>query len=195
MNRKGIILAGGTGSRLYPLTYAVCKQLLPVYDKPLIYYPLATLMQAGIREIAIITTPADQAIFRQLLGDGAQFGLSFTFIVQDKPEGIAQALVLADDFLSGAPSALILGDNIFVAQGMTELLKTASAKEEGATIFGYRVTDPERYGVAVFNDDGSVSDLIEKTDAMEVEHSCNGFVFLRCRCAATRCWFDAIRAR
>jgi glucose-1-phosphate thymidylyltransferase len=160
--RKGIILAGGAGTRLHPITTSLSKQLLPVYDKPMIYYPLATLMAAGIREFLIITTPRDQAAFRDLLGSGAQWGLSFEYVVQAAPNGIAQALILAEPFLDGAPSALILGDNIFYGANLSALLQSASARDSGATVFGYYVQDPERYGVVEFDAAGKVTDLLEK---------------------------------
>jgi len=160
--RKGIILAGGAGTRLHPITMSLSKQLLPVYDKPMIYYPLATLMSAGIKEFLIITTPRDQAAFRALLGSGAQWGLSFDYIVQAVPNGIAQALILAEPFLDGAPSALILGDNIFYGANLSALLQSASMREAGATVFGYYVQDPERYGVVEFDAAGKVTDLVEK---------------------------------
>ena len=159
--RKGIILAGGTGSRLWPITLAVSKQLLPVYDKPMIYYPLSVLILAGIREIAIITTPQDQDQFKRLLSDGSQFGVSFTYIRQPRPEGLAQAYILAEEFLSGAPSAMILGDNLFFGHGLPKLLKEFSARD-GATVFGYRVGDPHRYGVADMTGDGKVRAIVEK---------------------------------
>ena len=145
--RKGIILAGGSGTRLYPITIGVSKQLLPIYDKPMIYYPLSVLMLAGIREIAIITTPHDQDQFKRLLGDGSKWGLRFEWIVQASPDGLAQAYLLAADFLNGAPSAMVLGDNIFFGQGLPDMLTRADALSEGGTVFGYRVADPERYGV------------------------------------------------
>ena len=160
--RKGIILAGGAGTRLHPVTMSLSKQLLPVYDKPMIYYPLATLMSAGIREYLIITTPRDRGAFRDLLGSGAQWGLSFEYMVQTEPNGIAQALILGETFLDGGPSALILGDNIFYGANLSDLLQSASARTEGATVFGYYVQDPERYGVVQFGADGNVADLLEK---------------------------------
>ncbi len=150
--RKGIILAGGSGTRLYPITMGVSKQLLPLYDKPMIFYPISVLMLAGIREIAIITTPEDQDQFRRLLDDGSQWGISFTYIVQPSPDGLAQAYILAEDFLAGAPSAMVLGDNIFFGHGLPELLASADARDGGGTVFGYRVSDPERYGVVDFDD-------------------------------------------
>jgi glucose-1-phosphate thymidylyltransferase len=160
--RKGIILAGGTGTRLYPITIGVSKQLMPIYDKPMIYYPLSVLMLAGVREIAIITTPHDQDQFRRVLGDGAQWGLRFTYIVQPSPDGLAQAFVLAEDFLAGAPSVMVLGDNIFFGHGLPELLADANARTVGGTVFGYRVADPERYGVAAFDATGQVTEIVEK---------------------------------
>ncbi|OZB16387.1 MAG: glucose-1-phosphate thymidylyltransferase, partial [Rhodobacterales bacterium 34-62-10] len=147
MKRKGIILAGGSGTRLYPITMGLSKQLLPVYDKPMIYYPLSVLMLAGIRDIAIITTPEDQSQFQRLMGDGSQWGLSFTYIQQPSPDGLAQAYILAEDFLAGAPSAMVLGDNIFFGHGLPEMLRDADAQHSGGTVFGYQVSDPERYGV------------------------------------------------
>ncbi len=160
--RKGIILAGGSGTRLYPITMGVSKQLLPVYDKPMIYYPLSVLMLADIREIAIITTPEDQAQFQRLLGDGSQWGLRFTWIVQPRPEGLAQAYLLAADFLDGASSLMVLGDNIFFGHGLPDLLRRADARGAGGTVFGYQVADPERYGVVDFDTDGAVRGIIEK---------------------------------
>jgi glucose-1-phosphate thymidylyltransferase len=175
--RKGIILAGGAGTRLHPITTSLSKQLLPVYDKPMIYYPLATLMSAGIREYLIITTPRDQAAFRDLLGSGAQWGLSFDYVIQAQPNGIAQALVLGEGFLDGAPSALILGDNIFYGANLTELLQSASKRESGATVFGYYVQDPERYGVMQFDAQGRVTDLLEKPKSPPSNYAITGVYF------------------
>jgi len=160
--RRGIVLAGGAGSRLHPLTLAVSKQLLPVWDKPMIYYPLSVLMLAGIREILIITTPEDQPAFQRLLGDGAWLGIELQWVVQPTPDGLAQAFILGEDFLRGGPSALILGDNIFYGAGFSAQLKRAAAREAGATIFGYPVSDPQRYGVAEMGVDGRVVSLEEK---------------------------------
>jgi glucose-1-phosphate thymidylyltransferase len=179
--RKGIILAGGAGTRLHPITMSLSKQLLPVYDKPMIYYPLATLMSAGIREFLIITTPRDQTAFRDLLGDGSQWGLSFEYIVQQAPNGIAQALILAERFLNGAPSALILGDNIFYGANLTSLLESASQREIGATVFGYYVQDPERYGVVQFDAGGKVVDLLEKPKAPPSNYAVTGVYFYDAR--------------
>lgn len=159
---KGILLAGGSGKRLYPLTMAISKQLLPVYDKPMVYFPLTTLMLAGVRDIAIITRPQDQTQFIRLLGDGSQWGVSLTYLVQDKPEGLAQAYLIAEDFLDGAASLMALGDNIFFGSGLTAKLRTAMQASEGATVFGYQVTEPERYGVLGFNENGGVNQIIEK---------------------------------
>lgn len=177
-NRKGIILAGGAGTRLFPITMSVSKQLLPVYDKPMIYYPLSVLMLTGIKEIAIITTPKDQEQFKQALGDGSQWGIHFTFIVQPNPEGIAQAYLLAEGFLDGAPSALVLGDNIFFGHGLPDLLKAANKLTTGATIFGYHVADPERYGVLAFHPDGTVKQIIEKPDIPPSNYAVTGLYFL-----------------
>jgi glucose-1-phosphate thymidylyltransferase len=182
--RKGIILAGGAGTRLHPITMSLSKQLLPVYDKPMIYYPLATLMSAGIREFLIITTPRDQTAFRDLLGDGSQWGLSFDYVVQQNPNGIAQALILAESFLSGAPSALILGDNIFYGANLTELLQSASKRESGATVFGYYVHDPERYGVVQFDAQGQVMDLLEKPISPPSNYAVTGVYFYDGRASA-----------
>jgi glucose-1-phosphate thymidylyltransferase len=177
-NRKGIILAGGTGSRLWPITRGVSKQLLPVYDKPMVYYPLSALMLAGIRDIAIITTPEDQDQFRRLLGDGGQWGLSFTWIVQPKPEGLAQAYILAEEFLAGSPSAMVLGDNIFFGHGLPEMMAAADAQPRGGTVFGYRVADPERYGVVAFDRAGKVQSIIEKPEKPASNYAVTGLYFL-----------------
>ena len=177
-NRKGIILAGGTGSRLFPLTMAVSKQLMPIYDKPMIYYPISVLMLAGIREIAVITTPEDQAQFKRLLGDGSQWGLSFTYIEQPSPDGLAQAYILAEDFLDGAPSAMVLGDNIFFGHGLPEMLMAADTRATGGTVFGYRVADPERYGVVRFDDEGTVTEIIEKPADPPSHYAVTGLYFL-----------------
>jgi glucose-1-phosphate thymidylyltransferase len=175
--RKGIILAGGAGTRLHPITVSLSKQLLPVYDKPMIYYPLAALMLAGIREYLIITTPRDQAAFRDLLGSGAQWGLSFDYVVQYAPNGIAQALILGESFLDGAPSALILGDNIFYGANLTALLMSAAQRMSGATVFGYTVQDPERYGVVQFDSQGLVTDLLEKPASPPSNYAVTGIYF------------------
>jgi glucose-1-phosphate thymidylyltransferase len=175
--RKGIILAGGAGTRLHPITLSQSKQLLPVYDKPMIYYPLATLMGAGIREFMIITTPRDTIAFRDLLGDGTQWGLSFTYAVQPEPNGIAQALIIAESFLDSAPSALILGDNIFYGANLFTLLQSASQHRAGATVFGYYVQDPERYGVVEFDADGKVIDLLEKPAKAPSNYAITGIYF------------------
>ncbi|WP_343116084.1 glucose-1-phosphate thymidylyltransferase RfbA [Ostreiculturibacter nitratireducens] len=176
--RKGIILAGGTGSRLYPITLGVSKQLLPVYDKPMVYYPLSVLMLARIREIAVITTAEDRGAFQRLLGDGSQWGVRFTYIVQPKPEGLAQAYVLAEDFLEGAGSAMVLGDNIFFGHGFPELLSVADARRTGATVFGYRVADPERYGVVAFDHAGKAAGIVEKPAQPPSDFAVTGLYFL-----------------
>ncbi|WP_434289682.1 glucose-1-phosphate thymidylyltransferase RfbA [Celeribacter sp. SCSIO 80788] len=177
-DRKGIILAGGSGTRLYPLTMAVSKQLMPIYDKPMIYYPLSVLMLSGIREIAMITTPQDQDQFKRLLGDGSQWGLSLTYITQPSPDGLAQAYLLAEDFLDGAPSAMVLGDNIFFGHGLPEMLAEADAKEVGGTVFGYHVADPERYGVVKFDREGTVEEIIEKPEVPPSNYAVTGLYFL-----------------
>jgi len=176
--RKGIILAGGSGTRLYPITLGVSKQLLPIYDKPMIYYPLSVLMLAGIREIAMITTPQDQEQFQRMLGDGSQFGISFTYVVQPSPDGLAQAFILAEDFLDGAPSALVLGDNIFFGHGLPELMAEADRQTVGACVFGYQVADPQRYGVVDFDIDGSVRGIVEKPVVPPSNHAVTGLYFL-----------------
>jgi glucose-1-phosphate thymidylyltransferase len=178
MNRKGIILAGGSGTRLWPITMGVSKQLLPIYDKPMIYYPLSVLMLAGVREIALITTAEDQAQFQRLLGDGGQWGLSFTYIVQPSPDGLAQAYLLAKDFLDGAPSAMVLGDNIFFGHGLPEILEAARARPHGGTVFGYHVVDPERYGVVDFDDRGNVRAIMEKPEVAPSNYAVTGLYFL-----------------
>ncbi len=175
--RKGIILAGGAGTRLHPITLSQSKQLLPVYDKPMIYYPLATLLAAGIREFLIITTPRDRQAFSDLLGTGAQWGLSFNYAIQAEPNGIAEALIIAEEFLAGAPSALILGDNIFYGANLSAALQSASARHAGATVFGYYVTDPERYGVVEFDEAGKVIDLLEKPAKPPSNYAVTGIYF------------------
>lgn len=178
MQRKGIILAGGSGTRLYPVTLGVSKQLLPIFDKPMIYYPLSVLMLAGIREIAVITTPEDRAQFIRTLGDGSQWGISLTFIEQPSPDGLAQAYLLAEEFLDGAPSAMVLGDNIFFGHGLPDQLSAASAQTEGGTVFGYRVADPERYGVVDFASDGAVRSIVEKPEVPASNFAVTGLYFL-----------------
>ncbi|WP_193140400.1 MULTISPECIES: glucose-1-phosphate thymidylyltransferase RfbA [unclassified Meridianimarinicoccus] len=177
-SRKGIILAGGSGTRLYPITRGVSKQLLPIYDKPMIYFPISVLMLAGIREIAMITTPHDQEQFQRTLGDGSQWGVSLEYIVQPSPDGLAQAYLLAEDFLDGAPSAMVLGDNIFFGHGLPELLASAGAQDSGGTVFGYRVADPERYGVVGFDADGKAETIVEKPEVPPSNYAVTGLYFL-----------------
>ena len=176
--RKGILLAGGSGTRLYPITMGISKQLLPIYDKPMVYYPLSVLMLAGINEIAIITTPHDNNQYRALLGDGSQWGINLTYIIQPKPEGLAQAFILAEEFLNGSESTLILGDNIFHGDGIRELLQKANNSTAAANIFGYLVSDPERYGVIDFDANGNVKSIIEKPKKPRSNHAVVGLYFL-----------------
>jgi glucose-1-phosphate thymidylyltransferase len=177
-SRKGIVLAGGSGTRLYPITHSLSKQLLPLYDKPMIYYPLSVLMLAGLREIAIITTPADEEQFKRLLHDGSQWNMKITYVTQPRPEGLAQAYLLTEEFLDGGASTMVLGDNVFFGHGLPELLRAAADRPAGGTVFGYRVSDPERYGVVDFDADGRVLSIEEKPEKPRSNFAVTGIYVL-----------------
>lgn len=175
--RRGIVLAGGSGTRLHPLTHAVSKQLMPVYDKPMVYYPLSTLMLTGIRDVLVITTPRDRPLFEELLGDGSQWGLNLRYSVQPRPEGLAQAFLIGEEFVDGHDTALVLGDNIFFGHGLTELLRSADARTDAATVFGYQVQHPDRYGVVEFDRSGRAVSIEEKPDRPRSRYAVTGLYF------------------